>query len=149
MTIRPIVRFPDARLKLVAETVETFDGELRQLATDLLDTMRAAPGIGITAPHIGVAKRVVVLQLTDVEEALTYVNPIITWASDEKMRHAEGSVSMPGVREEIERSRTVHVTYRVSMAKNASRKRRACGPSATSMRSTSSTASSGSSGSRR
>jgi peptide deformylase len=74
--------------------------------------MRAAPGIGITAPHIGVAKRVVVLQLTETEEPLTYVNPVITWASAEKFRHAEGSVSMPGVREEIERSLTVHVTYR-------------------------------------
>jgi peptide deformylase len=111
MAIRPIVRFPDARLKLVAEAVETFEGELKQLAADLFDTMRAAPGIGITAPHIGVAKRVVVLQLTAAEEPLTYVNPVLTWASPETIRHVEGSVSMPGVNEEIERSRTVHVTY--------------------------------------
>jgi len=112
MTVRPIVRFPDARLKLVAEPVERFDGELKQLAGDLLDTMRAAPGIGITAPHIGVSQRVVVLQLTAAEAPLTYVNPVITWASPETMRHVEGSVSMPGVNDEIERSGTVHVTYR-------------------------------------
>lgn len=111
MTVRPIVRFPDARLKLVAAAVETFDGELKQLAADLLETMRAAPGIGITAPHIGVAKRVVVLQLSAAEEAVTYVNPVITWTSPETIRHVEGSVSMPGVNDEIERSRTVHVTY--------------------------------------
>jgi len=111
MTVRPIVRFPDARLKLVAEPVERFDGELKQLAGDLLDTMRAAPGIGITAPHIGVSQRVVVLQLTAAEAPLTYVNPVITWASPETMRHVEGSVSMPGVNDEIERSGTVHVTY--------------------------------------
>ena len=111
MTVRPIVRFPDARLKLVAEPVERFDGELKQLAGDLLETMRAAPGIGITAPHIGVLRRVVVLQLTAAEAPLTYVNPVITWASPETMRHVEGSVSMPGVNDEIERSGTVHVTY--------------------------------------
>jgi len=111
MTVRPIVRFPDARLKLVAEPVVRFDGELKQLAADLLDTMRAAPGIGITAPHIGVSQRVVVLQLTAAEAPLTYVNPVITWASPETMRHVEGSVSMPGVNDEIERSGTVHVTY--------------------------------------
>ena len=111
MTVRPIVRFPDARLKLVAEPVERFDGELKQLAADLLETMRAAPGIGITAPHIGVLRRVVVLQLTAAEAPLTYVNPVITWASPETIRHVEGSVSMPGVNDEIERSGTVHVTY--------------------------------------
>ena len=112
MAIRDIVRFPDARLKLVAEPVERFDAELAGLAADLADTMRAAPGIGITAPHIGVLQRVVVLQLTEAEKPLTYVNPVITWASDERIRHAEGSVSMPGVTEEVERSRKVRVAYR-------------------------------------
>jgi peptide deformylase len=112
MAIRDIVRFPDARLKLRAEPVERFDAELAGLAVDLFDTMRAAPGIGITAPHIGMLKRVVVLRLADAEEPLTYVNPVITWTSGEKIRHTEGSVSMPGVTEEIERSRTVHVAYR-------------------------------------
>jgi peptide deformylase len=112
VAIREIVRFPDARLKLVAEPVERFDAELAGLAADLSDTMRAAPGIGITGPHIGVAKRVVVLKLSDTEAAKTYVNPAITWASDEKIRHTEGSVSMPGVTEEIERSRAVRVSYR-------------------------------------
>ena len=112
MTIRDIVKFPDPRLKLTAEPVEAFDDKLRQLAADLLDTMRAAPGIGITAPHIGVLKRVVVLKLTEAEEPLTYVNPVITWTSAEKIRQTEGSVSMPGVNDEIERSRTVHVAYR-------------------------------------
>jgi peptide deformylase len=112
MAIRGIVRFPDARLKLSAEPVERFDEELATLATDLFDTMQAAPGIGITAPHIGVLKRVVVLRLATADEPTTYVNPVTTWASDEKIRHVEGSVSMPGVTEEIERSGTVHVAYR-------------------------------------
>jgi len=112
MAVREIVRFPDARLKLVAAAVESFDAELAALAADLADTMQAAPGIGITAPHIGVAKRVVVLKLSDAEAAKTYVNPEIVWASEATMRHTEGSVSMPGVTEEIERSRAVRVAYR-------------------------------------
>ncbi|MBX3576010.1 MAG: peptide deformylase [Rhizobiaceae bacterium] len=112
MPARPIVRFPDPRLKAVALEVAVFDAELRQLAAELLDTMRAAPGVGITAPHIGVAQRVVVLQLPGDMEATTYVNPAITWASDERITHVEGSVSMPGVTEEIERRATVGVTYR-------------------------------------
>lgn len=49
MTVRPIVRFPDRRLRAVAEPVTDFDDELRNLAIDLADTMHAAPGIGITA----------------------------------------------------------------------------------------------------
>lgn len=112
MAVRPIVRFPDARLRAIAEPVRAFDADLRALADDLYDTMRAAPGIGITGPHIGIAKRVVVLQLALDQPVRTYVNPTIAWASDEKVRHAEGSVSMPGVTEEVERSARVRVSYR-------------------------------------
>ena len=83
MTIRPIVRYPDPRLALPAQPVTAFDDALRELARDLLETMRAAPGIGITAPHIGVSLRVVVLDLDAVEGARTYVNPEIIWASPE------------------------------------------------------------------
>lgn len=111
MTVRPIVKFPDPRLRAVAEPVSVFDDELRQLATDLLDTLRAAPGIGITAPHIGVAKRVVVLELSAEDGVRTYVNPRIVWVSDERVRHPEGSVSMPGVVDEVERAARVRVAY--------------------------------------
>lgn len=111
MTIRQIVKYPDPRLRLVAEHITVFDQSLRELAADLLDTMRAAPGIGITAPHIGMAKRVVVLQLEGADSARTYVNPKIIWASDDMLMHTEGSVSMPGVTEEIRRHARVRVSY--------------------------------------
>jgi len=111
VTVRPIVRFPDPRLHVIAEPVTAFDDGLRILAEDLLDTMRAAPGIGITAPHIGVAKRVVVLQLSASDVVRTYVNPRIVWASSEMLRHQEGSVSMPGASDEVERSARVRITY--------------------------------------
>lgn len=111
MTVRPIVRFPDARLQAVAEPVTEFDAALRTLAFDLLDTMRAAPGVGITAPHIGIPKRLVVLELQRGDVRI-YVNPAVTWTSQEKIRHTEGSVSMPGVTEEIERHAGVEIAYR-------------------------------------
>ncbi len=111
MSVRPIIRFPDPRLKLVAQPVTHFGEDLRALADDLLDTMRAAPGVGITAPHIGVALRVVVLELTP-GEVRTYVNPVILSAATETIRQVEGSVSMPGVTEEIERASAVRLGYR-------------------------------------
>lgn len=77
MTIRPLLRYPDRRLATPGRPVTAFDDGLRELANDLLDTMRAAPGIGITAPHIGVPLRVVVLELDAADGPLTYVNPVI------------------------------------------------------------------------
>lgn len=111
MTIRPIVRYPDPRLATPARPVTEFDGALRELANDLLDTMRAAPGIGITAPHVGIPLRLVVLELDRKDGARTYVNPRIQWASDEMILHREGSVSMPGVTDEVRRHGRVRVSY--------------------------------------
>ena len=111
MTIRPILRYPDRRLALPARPVTTFDDELRALAQDLLETMRAAPGIGITAPHIGLPLRLVVLELGDSEDQQAYVNPVIEWASPEMILHREGSVSMPGVNDEVQRHARVRISY--------------------------------------
>ena len=111
MTIRPIVRYPDPRLSLRAEPVTVFDAGLRELAADLLETMRAAPGIGITAPHIGVLQRVVVLELDPAQGVQIYVNPEIVWTSPETILHREGSVSMPGVNDQVMRHAQVHVRY--------------------------------------
>ena len=91
MPIRPIIRYPDPRLALPAQPVTRFDGALRDLASDLRDTMHAAPGIGITAPHIGISLRVVVLDLDAIDGARTYVNPEIIWASPETILHQEGN----------------------------------------------------------
>jgi len=112
MTIRPIVRYPDPRLALPAQPVAVFDDALRDLADDLLETMHAAPGIGITAPHIGISLRIVVLDLDATDGARTYVNPEIIWTSSEMILHREGSVSMPGVNDEVSRHARVRVSYR-------------------------------------
>ena len=111
MPIRPIIQYPDPRLALPAEPVTAFDGALHDLARDLLETMHAAPGIGITAPHIGIALRVVVLDLDPVGGARTYVNPEIIWASPDMILHQEGSVSMPGVNDEVTRHARVRISY--------------------------------------
>ena len=111
MTIRPIVRYPDPRLAIPAQAVTVFDDTLRELARDLTETMHAAPGIGITAPHIGVSLRVVVLDLDADDGARTYVNPEIVWASSEMILHREGSVSMPGVHDDIRRHARIRLSY--------------------------------------
>jgi peptide deformylase len=77
---------------------------------DLLETLHAAPGIGITAPHIGIFLRVVVLDVDANDGARTYVNPEIVWASPEMIMHREGSVSMPGVNDDIRRHARVRIS---------------------------------------
>ncbi len=110
MPPRPILSFPDPRLRVAAAPVMRFDADLRELAADLLDTMRAAPGIGITAPHVGVSLRLVVLELAP-GDVRTYANPVLDGVSRETIRHVEGSVSMPGVTDELERHAHVRVRY--------------------------------------
>ncbi len=111
MTVRPIVCYPDKRLRAIAEPITLFDSALQELGTDLLDTMRAAPGIGITAPHVGISKRLVVLELPTEPSPKFYVNPEIVWASDEKIHHQEGSVSMPGVVDDVERHARIKIRH--------------------------------------
>ena len=94
-----------------AEPVTAFDEALRSLSTDLLDTMRAAPGIGIAAPHIGLLQRLAVIELSAQDGVRTYVNPAIVWSSAELVRHQEGSVSMPGAIEDLDRPGRVRVSF--------------------------------------
>lgn len=111
MTIRSILRYPDPRLRQQTVAITQFDAALAALAVDLQETMRAAPGIGITGPHIGAMQRLVVLELEGPASTRIYVNPIITWQSTETARHVEGSVSMPGISEKVERPARIHLTY--------------------------------------
>jgi peptide deformylase len=110
MAIRSIVIYPHPALGSYCEPVTDFGPELARLAEDLLETMRAAPGVGITAAHIGLAQRVFVLELKP-GEVRTYVNPAIMETSAETMRHMEGSVSMPGFTEEVERPSRITIRF--------------------------------------
>jgi peptide deformylase len=112
LAIRPIIRFPDPRLRQRADAIVDIDDEVQALAKDLTETMHAAPGIGITAPHVGVLRRLVVIQLESQTEPHVSINPEIVWSSPERIRHMEGSISMPGVNDEVERHARVRVRYR-------------------------------------
>ena len=111
MTVLTILRFPDERLRQVCRPVATFDAALSALAADLGETMRAAPGIGITAAHVGVMTRLTVIEIEGPGSTRIYANPDILWSSPEMKRHPEGSVSMPGVLDEIERPARIRVRY--------------------------------------
>ncbi|WP_245455772.1 peptide deformylase [Neorhizobium lilium] len=106
-----ILRYPDPGLSTRCTPVTVFDDGLSAFAADLLATMRTAPGVGITAAHVGTFVRLFVLDLPDWPQPLYYVNPVILEASVETIRHMEGSVSMPGATEEVERPRRIRFSY--------------------------------------
>jgi len=114
MTTRPILTLPDPVLRKVSAPVERVDDELRGLLDDMLETMYAAPGIGLAAIQIGVPRRVFVLDVTEEGEPpqpLCLVNPEIVALGPETRLHEEGCLSIPDVRVEIERPSTVTVRY--------------------------------------
>ena len=112
MPARPLVLFPDPRLSHPAAPVEAFGPDLSALVADVWDTLLEVSAVGLTAPHIGVPARVVVIRMTPEADRSVYVNPVILWASPETATHDEGSVSMPGVRERITRPAAVRFGYR-------------------------------------
>lgn len=111
MPVRPIIAYPDPRLATAAEPVRQFDATLSSLADDLADTIRSVNGLGITGPHVGVSLRIVVLTLAPDKAPEAYVNPLIAWSSDTMASHPEGSVSMPGITDRIDRPSRIRVTY--------------------------------------
>jgi peptide deformylase len=114
MAAREILKLPDKRLRLVSAPVNRIDAGVRALVEDMFETMYAAPGIGLAGIQVGVAKRVVTMDLSkkeDAHEPLVLINPEITWTSPEKSTHEEGCLSIPEFYEEVERPRAVKVKY--------------------------------------
>jgi peptide deformylase len=125
----PILVAPDPVLKQVSQPVAEVTDELRRLMDDMLETMYAAPGIGLAAIQVGVAKRIIVIDVgkdkpgaddADDDEdkkkekdpdPMYFVNPEIVWASDEKVMCEEGCLSVPDLYEEVERPARVKVRY--------------------------------------
>lgn len=112
MSVRPLVYWPDPRLAQPSAMMERYDVALYTLANDLLDTMRAAPGVGATAAHMGVLTRLFVIELPEDPAPRFYVNAEILSASAESQVNMEGSISMPGARAEISRAASVRVRWR-------------------------------------
>lgn len=109
MAILDILHFPDPRLRQVAEPVEQVDEEIRQLADDMLETMYAAPGIGLAAIQVNVKKRVIVMDVSeDKSQPLCLINPeVIAAEGEEEMQ--EGCLSVPGFYETVRRPEKVHL----------------------------------------
>jgi peptide deformylase len=114
MALREILIAPDPRLKLRARRVDKVDARIRKLMDDMLETMYAAPGIGLAAPQVGEAVRVIVVDVArDGEPAqpLRLANPEIIWASDEEIPCEEGCLSLPEQFAEVTRPAEVKVRY--------------------------------------
>jgi peptide deformylase len=114
MAILPIIEIPDPRLKLVSEPVAQVDAGVRKLMDDLMETMYDAPGIGLAAIQVAVAKRVLVLDVAREDEEpqpLCIANPEIVWASEELNVYQEGCLSIPDYYEDVERPKKVRVRY--------------------------------------
>jgi peptide deformylase len=100
--------FGDPVLKQRATEIANVDGGLVRLAEDMIDTMRAAPGIGLAAPQVGVQKRLFVYQLEGEEEASAIINPVIAEVRGE-WEFEEGCLSIPGLYFPIVRPKEVHL----------------------------------------
>jgi peptide deformylase len=114
MAIRPILIAPDPRLKAVSTPVETVDAEIRKLALDMADSMYAAEGIGLAAVQIGVPKRVIVMDLDQKDGKKNwrvFINPKITWASEEMATFEEGCLSVPEIWDDVERPARIKAEY--------------------------------------
>lgn len=114
MAKREIIVAPDPRLKKVCQPVDQIDDEIAVLMADMLETMYAAPGVGLAAPQVGVHKRIIVVDAVRGEgppEPRMIANPEIIWSSEETKVHEEGCLSLPTYYEDIARPDKIKVRY--------------------------------------
>lgn len=120
MTIRKIRVIDDPVLRRKAKKVEKITPDIRELIEDMIETMRAAPGVGLAAPQVGVSERVIVVEYANDDEVedsenppkkklYAIINPEILWASDEKVDGPEGCLSIPGWVGDVSRHEAVAV----------------------------------------
>jgi len=114
MTVKTILTEPNKLLRQVSNPVEKVSDEERQLMDDMLETMYAAPGIGLAAIQVGVPKRIIVMDISRDEnkkEPMYFVNPVIRNKNSEKATYEEGCLSVPDQFAEIERPNKCEVEY--------------------------------------
>ncbi len=114
MAKREIIILPDRRLRLKSGPVMAIDKSVRALVKDMFETMYDAPGIGLAAIQIGVPQRVVTMDLAKKDEPKApqvFINPEVTWKSDEKAVAEEGCLSIPEYYEEVERPSAIKVKF--------------------------------------
>jgi len=110
MAVLPIRILPDPALRRKAKRVRNIDGSIQRLIDDMIETMQAAPGVGLAAPQVGVQLRVIVFALPG-EEVVALLNPEVVKRSGERLVE-EGCLSIPGYQGEIKRSLSVTVKGR-------------------------------------
>ena len=114
MTVKTILTEPNKLLRKISKSVENVGDIERKIMDDMLDTMYAAPGIGLAAIQIGVPKRIIVMDISRDEnrnEPRYFVNPVIKNKNKEKVKYEEGCLSVPDQFAEIERPNTCEVEY--------------------------------------
>lgn len=114
MALLPIIVAPDPRLKTRATPVEVVDSSIVTLMNDMLETMYAAPGVGLAAPQVGVLKRVIVVDAADRGEdpaPIRMANPEIIWESEDLAPYEEGCLSLPEEYAEVMRPAQIRVRY--------------------------------------
>ena len=110
MALLPILRYPHPNLALVAQEVAVVDGSIRNLVSDMFETMYAANGIGLAATQVDRHLRVVVIDVSEERERpLVLINPRITQLSDKKEKGKEGCLSVPEIYDTVERAQSLSV----------------------------------------
>ncbi len=109
MATLEILQYPDPRLRHVAEPLESVGEDVHRLTADMLETMYAAPGIGLAATQVGVDRRLCVIDVSETKnEPLVLINPEITWREGSE-ESQEGCLSIPDVEEKVRRAERVGV----------------------------------------
>jgi peptide deformylase len=122
MAILPIIETPDQRLRVISEPVTEFNAGLKQLIADMYDTMYDAPGIGLAAIQVGVAQRILVIDLQDpdpedpegkrtIRTPRTFINPVFSEESEDHAVYNEGCLSVPEQYAEVTRPAEVTVDW--------------------------------------
>jgi peptide deformylase len=111
MALLPILRFPDARLKKVAEPILNIDERVRRLVQDMAETMYEAPGIGLAATQVDVHQQLIIIDVSeDKSDLQVFINPRLEHCEGSQQGE-EGCLSVPGIYEKVERAERVTVHY--------------------------------------
>lgn len=112
MALLPILSFPDPRLRTKAKPVEQVNDEIRQLVNDMLETMYAAPGIGLAASQVDRHIQLIVMDLSEEKnEPRVFINPSVTPLTEELQPYEEGCLSVPQVFDKVERPARVRIEF--------------------------------------
>ena len=110
MAILEILQYPDPRLTIPAQRVEKIDAEARELVDDMIETMYAAPGVGLAATQVDVHKQIVVIDVSDDRSDLrVFINPEVIRREGQAVNQ-EGCLSVPGIYDNVERAESVTIT---------------------------------------